>query len=113
MKMALLLLSQKNPYGRSVIPFFSVIKKKVGFKQPKVFGHMIHYRDLAAGMQNAGFKDINVYPATVSVHHPSSAYLHKLGLSLSDWIFGRIHRKRINPFYIPIIDSYCITARKG
>jgi ubiquinone/menaquinone biosynthesis C-methylase UbiE len=106
-------INTKNPYRTGIIPFLSVLKAKVGFKQPKAFRHMIHYRDLAVRMQKTGFKDINVYPVTVSIATPKSAYMHKHALPLSNWIFKRIYKKRLNPIYIPIIESYCITARKG
>jgi ubiquinone/menaquinone biosynthesis C-methylase UbiE len=102
----------KNPY-RSLVPFLSVFKAKVGFKQPKALRHMIHYRDLAVRIQKAGFKDINVYPVIISIATTTSAYMHKRALPLSNWIFQRIYKKRLNPLYIPITESYCITARKG
>jgi cyclopropane fatty-acyl-phospholipid synthase-like methyltransferase len=101
----------KNPY-RSLIPFLSVFKAKVGFKRPKIFGYMIHYRDLAVGMQRAGFKNINVYPVTISIICPT-ARMRKHELTLSNWIFRRIYKKRLNPLYLPIIESYCIIAKKG
>jgi ubiquinone/menaquinone biosynthesis C-methylase UbiE len=103
----------KNPYKRSLIPFLSVLKAKVGFKQPKIFGKMIHYRNLAVKMQKARFKNISIYPVVVSITWLPSARWRNIALSLSNWIFQRIYKKRLNPLYIPIIESYCIIARKG
>ena len=101
----------KNPY-RSLIPFLSVFKARVGFKKPKELRHMIHYRDLAVGMEKAGFKTINIYPVIVSIICPRSEYLRKHALPLSNWIFRRIYKRRLNPLCLPLIESYCVTARK-
>ena len=108
----LVFIITKNPY-RSLIPFLSVFKAKVGFKQPKELRHMIHYRDLAVRMHKAGFQNINVYPVIVSIICPRSVRMRKYALSLSNSIFRRIYKKRLNPFYLPVVESFCITARKG
>lgn len=102
----------KNPYRR-LIPFLSVLKAKVGFEQQKIFGHMIHYKDLAVRMQKAGFKNISIYPATVSIIYPGLPRMHKYAFLLSSLIFQRIYKKRLNPFYLSFVESYCIIARKG
>ena len=90
-----------------------MFKEKVGFKKPKALRPEIHYRDLAVIMEKAGFKNINIYPVTVSLVFPFPVGMCKYVMHLSNLIFRRIYKKRINPFYIPVVDSYCILAKKG
>ena len=107
----------KNPYSaraaRSLIPFLSVLKAKIGFKNPWwALRYMIHYQNLAAKTQKAGFKNINIYPVIISIICPPSECMRRYALPLSNMIFRSTYKKRLNPLFLPVIESYCIIAQK-
>jgi len=108
----------KNPH-RGLVPFVSLITKKTIFRLPKLFAHEIHYKNLLILMRNAGFTNVDVYPAITSYaitsyHISRPPLIEKNEVLLSNVIFDSIYKKRLNPFYLPlgIIESYCLVARK-
>lgn len=105
----LALIITKNP-NKGIIPFAFLLTRRI-FKQPKLFTHLIHYKDLLVMAKNVGFKDIRAYPVIISFHFPFlNEYYKKV---LSDRIYEILYKKCINPAYLPLIESYAIIMRRA
>jgi len=102
------LIITKNP-NVGTIPFTFLITRKI-FKPPKLFSHLVNYKDLLIIAKKVGFDEVSAYPVITSFNLPFFNDFTKK--TLSDQIHDLLYKKRINPAFLTLIESYALLLKR-